>query len=162
MTLLGCIYGGLGGLTLGVSLASWYINRKPRTDPSPIYASLGICALWLLYVNIKALRLPDTFVFYAVMDLTALFAVTRLYRRQHAAWKVVLAFAFLAQLCLHVVYGGLSDRSPLTTWRYSTGLDAFYVIQLLAIASPGGIRGLRYLHSVLDGRRATSKAMADR
>jgi len=162
VTLLGYIYGGLGGLTLGVSLASWYIKRRPHADPSPVYASLGICALWLLYVNIKALQLPDTFVFNAVMDLAAVFAVMRLYRRQRAVWKIVLAFAFLAQLCLHVVYGGLSDRSPLTQWRYSTGLDVFYIIQLLAIFTPGGSRGLRYLHSVLDSRRVASKAVARR
>lgn len=162
MTLLGYIYGGLGGLTLGVALTDWFIKRPRHADPSAVWAALGICALWLLYVIVKSMNMPDTFVFSAVMDLAAIFAVTRLYQRQKTLWKVALAFAFLAQLCLHVVYGGLSDRSALTQWRYSTGLDVFYVIQLLAIASPGGRRGLRYLHSVLDSRRAASKAVVRR
>lgn len=147
---------------MGVALADWFIKRPRHADPSAVWAALGICALWLLYVTVKVMHLPDTFVFNAVMDLVAIFAVMRLYQRQKALWKVVLAFAFLAQLCLHVVYGGLSDRSALTQWRYSTGLDVFYVIQLLAIITPGGMRGLRYLHSMLDSRRAASKAVADR
>ena len=139
-----------------------FARRKPHPDPSGVYAGLGICGLWLLYVTVKSMHLTDTdtVVFSAVMDLTALFAVTRLYKRQAATWKIALAFAFLAQLCLHVVYLSLPTRSPLTQWRYWAGLDVSYVVECLAIASMGGRRGLRYLHSVLDGRRAETKAGA--
>lgn len=148
MTALGFLYGLMAVLVAVVSLVSW-LRKRDGADCTPVIASLLLMALWACSVAIALVRrstqIQSSLLLLPVLDLIGIGVAIKLHQMRKTVWSLVLAYAFLAQLSLHFVYHALSDKSPLTEWRYKTLLDCLYVAQLLTVAFPGVAHGIRHL-----------------
>jgi hypothetical protein len=147
MTALGAFYGAMAVLVAAISLACLWRAKQP--DCTPLAASLMLMGLWAVSLAVallsSAMGIQSPLLVLPVLDLIALIAVLKLRGFKRSAWLLVLAYTFLAQLSLHVVFWALSDKTPLVQWRYKTALDVVYCVQLLTVAFPGVAHGSRHL-----------------
>lgn len=155
MTALGYLYGLLAVGAIMLHVVLWATQKRRARDCSALFASLMLFALWGLTNTANLVYPPWSLLILPPVDLAALFSVVWLYRQSRQWWKIGMGFAFLAQLSLHCVFWFLhftGDDTPLIQWRYLTGLDAVYLLQVALVIMPGVADGFARLSSLLDRR----------
>jgi hypothetical protein len=132
---LGAMFGLLAALTVAITFADQ--RRLPqRVD------ALG-CAVMLMLMwsasNVLSLAYspPESMGLYPLMDGMGGAIAAFIYYRRPQIWKLALAYCFLTQTILHVVFWGRGDMSYTSVWNYTLALNLLFLMQLACVAGTG-------------------------
>jgi len=134
---------------------------KSRPDK---YADLmGVSALLAVVFVINNLlvmlyRFPDVILSSPVLDFFLAAMIYRAWQKNREPWKVVVVGSLVEQLMLHAVVismwklGGLTQHG---LYMYVVAVNAFFIVQLLALGCVGVGHGLDRLRAHLSDRRGS-------
>jgi len=137
-----------------------FLAYKSRPDK---YADLmGVSALLAVVFVINNLlvmlyRFPDVILSSPVLDFFLAIMIYRAWQKNREPWKVVVVGSLVAQLMLHAVVismwklGGLTQHG---LYLYVVAVNAFFIVQLLALGCVGMGHGLDRLRARLSDRRS--------
>jgi len=144
--------------TAGVFIACFLAYRsKPEK-----YADLmGVSALLSMVFVIGNLLVtmygfPEVLLASPILDAFLAVMIYRAWQKSREPWKVVVVGALVAQLMLHVVAISMWKLGTLTQhglYLYAVAINAFFIVQLLALGCVGMGHGLDRLRAHLFGRR---------
>jgi len=138
-----------------------FLAYKSRPDK---YADLmGVSALLAVVFVINNLlvmlyRFPDVILSSPVLDFFLAAMIYRAWQKNREPWKVVVVGSLVAQLMLHAVVismwklGGLTQHG---LYMYVVAVNAFFIVQLLALGCVGVGHGLDRLRVRLSDRRGS-------
>jgi hypothetical protein len=132
-----------------------------RSRPEKYADLMGVSAMLALVfcignIFLAAYRLPDALLTFPLLDLFLIAMIYRSAKTNPTWWKVVMVGSLVTQLMLHAVTITLWKTGDLTQyglWLYVVAINAFFIIQLLALASVGVGHGLDSLRVWLSYRR---------
>jgi hypothetical protein len=132
-----------------------------RSKPEKYADLMGVSAMLALVFCIGNLllamyRFPDALLGFPVLDLFLAGMIYRAWMKNREWWKVVMVGSLVTQLMLHCVTIAMWKTGNLTQyglWTYVVGINAFFVVQLLTLASVGVGHGLDNLRRWLSDRR---------
>ena len=99
---------------------------------------------------------PEAILAAPVLDLFFAGMVYRAWQKSREPWKVVVVGSLVAQLMLHVVAVGMWKLGGLTQqglYLYVVAINAFFIVQLLALGCVGVGHGLDRVRAYLSDRR---------
>lgn len=145
------------GATLAVFLACFlaYVSEPEK------YADLmGVSALLSVVFAINNLLVtmygfPEVILAAPVLDAFLAVMIYRAWMASREGWKVVMVGALVAQLMLHVVSISMWKLGTLTQhglYLYVVAVNAFFIVQLLALGCVGVGHGLDRLRAYLSSR----------
>ena len=102
-----------------------------------------LCVIWAS-TNILGViwDFPTSKQFHPLIDLVGLAAAIAAYMTQRQRWKLVLAYLFFAQLCVHAVFWAMWIYAPYSGIgrSYMATLTVLWLAQLVCVGTPGGGR----------------------
>lgn len=140
-----------------------------RSKPDRYADLMGVSALLAMVFGINNLLVtlygfPQVILAAPVLDFFLAGMIYRAWQKNREGWKVVMVGSLVAQLMLHVVaiamwkLGGLTQHG---LYLYVVAVNAFFIVQLLALGCVGVGHGLDRLRCYLfDRRRGASLADA--
>lgn len=131
-----------------------------RSKPEKYADLMGASALLALVFCIGNLllamyRFPNALLGFPVLDLALAGMIYRAWMKNREWWKVVMVASLVIQLMLHAVTIAMWKTGGLTQyglWAYVVSINAFFVVQLLTLASVGVGHGLDSLRRWVSGR----------
>lgn len=132
-----------------------------RSRPAKYADLMGVSALLALVFAINNLLtvmygFPDVLLAAPVLDFFLAAMIYRAWQKNREPWKVVVVGALVAQLMLHVVAISMWKIGVLTQqglYLYVVAVNAFFIVQLLALGCVGVGHGLDRLRAFLSDRR---------
>ena len=132
-----------------------------RSKPEKYADLMGVSAMLALVFCIGNLLLamyhfPNALLGFPVLDLVLAGMIYRAWMKNREGWKVVMVGSLVTQLMLHSVTIAMWKTGNLTQyglWAYVVAINAFFVVQLLTLASVGVGHGLDNLRRWLSDRR---------
>jgi hypothetical protein len=137
-----------------------------RLTPEKYADLMGVSALLAFVFFISNLLIamygfPDALLAFPVLDCFLAVMIYRAWLRSRERWKVIMVASLVAQLMLHVVVVSMWKTSNLTQhglYLYVVAINAFFIIQLLALGVVGAGHGLDRLLRYLSDRRGSRLA----
>jgi uncharacterized sodium:solute symporter family permease YidK len=134
-----------------------------RSKPEKYADLMGVSALLSMAFVIGNLivtmyHFPEAILASPVLDFFLAGMVYRAWQKNREPWKVVMVGALVAQLMLHVVaismwkLGGLTQQG---LYLYVVAINAFFIVQLLALGCVGVGHGLDRVRAYLSDRRGS-------
>jgi len=134
-----------------------------RSKPEKYADLMGVSALLAIVFVINNLLVtlygfPEVILAAPVLDFFLAGMIYRAWQKSREGWKVVMVGALVAQLMLHVVaismwkLGGLTQHG---LYLYVVAINAFFIVQLLALGCVGVGHGLDRLRAHLFNRRGS-------
>jgi len=132
-----------------------------RSRPEKYADLMGVSALLSVVFVINNLLVtlygfPEVILAAPVLDAFLAVMIYRAWVANREPWKVVMVGALVAQLMLHVVAISMWKLSALTQhglYLYVVAVNAFFIVQLLALGCVGVGHGLDRLRTYLSSRR---------
>jgi len=132
-----------------------------RSKPEKYADLMGVSALLSMVFAINNLLVtlygfPEVILAAPVLDAFLAAMIYRAWRANREGWKVVMVGALVAQLMLHVVSISMWKLGTLTQhglYLYVVAVNAFFIVQLLALGCVGVGHGLDRLRAHLSSRR---------
>lgn len=132
-----------------------------RSRPAKYADLMGVSALLAIVFVINNLlvmlyHFPEAILAAPVLDFFLAVMIYRAWLKNREVWKVVVVGSLVAQLMLHVVVTSMWKLDTLTQhglYSYVVAVNAFFIIQLLALGSVGVGHGLDRLRTHLSDRR---------
>lgn len=132
-----------------------------RSKPEKYADLMGVSALLSVVFVINNLLVtlygfPEVILAAPILDAFLAVMIYRAWRASRESWKVVMVGALVAQLMLHVVAISMWKLSVLTQqglYLYVVVVNAFFIVQLLALGCVGAGHGLDRLRAHLSSRR---------
>ncbi len=132
-----------------------------RSKPEKYADLMGVSALLAIVFVIGNLLVtmygfPEAILAAPVLDFFLAGMIYRAWQKSREGWKVVMVGSLVAQLMLHVVaismwkLGGLTQQG---LYLYVVAINAFFIVQLLALGCVGVGHGLDRLRAYLSDRR---------
>jgi len=143
--------------TAGVFIACFLAYRS---RPEKYADLMGVSALLSVVFVINNLLVtlygfPEVILAAPILDAFLAVMIYRAWVVSHEPWKVVMVGALVAQLMLHVVAISMWKSSALTQYGlylYVVAVNAFFIVQLLALGCVGVGHGLDQLRAYLSSR----------
>lgn len=131
-----------------------------RSKPEKYADLMGASAMLALVFCIGNLLLamyhfPDALLSFPVLDLALAGMIYRAWAKNREWWKVIMVGSLVTQLMLHSVTIAMWKTGNLTQyglWAYVVAINAFFVVQLLTLASVGVGHGLDSLRRWVSDR----------
>jgi len=134
-----------------------------RSKPEKYADLMGVSALLAVVFVINNLLVtlygfPEVILAAPVLDFFLAGMIYRAWQKSREGWKVVMVASLVAQLMLHVVaismwkLGGLTQQG---LYLYVVAVNAFFIVQLLALGCVGVGHGLDRLRAHLSNRRGS-------
>lgn len=131
-----------------------------RSKPEKYADLMGVSALLAIVFVINNLLVtmygfPEAILAAPVLDCFLAGMIYRAWQKSREGWKVVMVGSLVAQLMLHVVainmwkLGGLTQQG---LYLYVVAVNAFFIVQLLALGCVGVGHGLDRLRAYLSSR----------
>jgi hypothetical protein len=161
----------LVSLLSAVPLSVWYAGATfavfgvcflaYRSEPAKYADLMGVSALLAVVFVINNLLVmlygfPEAILAAPVLDFFLAGMIYRAWLKNREPWKVVVVGSLVAQLMLHVVVISMWKLDTLTQhglYLYVVAVNAFFIVQLLALGCVGVGHGLDRLRTYLSGRR---------
>jgi len=132
-----------------------------RSKPEKYADLMGVSALLSMVFVINNLLValygfPEVILAAPILDAFLAVMIYRAWLASRESWKVVMVGALVAQLMLHVVAISMWKLSALTQhglYLYVVAVNAFFIVQLLALGCVGVGHGLDRLRAYLSSRR---------
>jgi len=132
-----------------------------RSRPEKYADLMGVSALLSVVFVINNLLVtlygfPEVILAAPILDAFLAVMIYRAWLASRESWKVVMVGALVAQLMLHVVAISMWKLSALTQhglYLYVVAVNAFFIVQLLALGCVGVGHGLDRLRAYLSSRR---------
>lgn len=133
-----------------------------RSRPEKYADLMGVSALLSLVFVIGNLLVtmygfPEALLASPVLDFFLAAMIYRAWQKNREPWKVVVVGALVAQLMLHVVSISMWKLGVLTQQGlhvYVVAINAFFIVQLLALGCVGVGHGLDRIRAYLSDRRS--------
>lgn len=142
--------------TVPVAL-NWHANSRVRDRYiDALGISVMLLMLWALSNLLAAINTPpENMILFPALDLVGLYVAANASVARFRRWKILLSMAFLLQLAVHAAFwlGHSHTSGGVSLTRYVLWLNGLFLAQLLCVAWPGGIYGLRRVLSWLSDRR---------
>lgn len=132
-----------------------------RSKPEKYADLMGVSALLAIVFVIGNLLvtmygMPQALLASPVLDFFLAAMIYRAWSKNWEPWKVIVVGSLVAQLMLHVVAIGMWKLGGLTQqglYLYVVAINAFFIVQLLALGCVGVGHGLDRIRVHLSGRR---------
>lgn len=132
-----------------------------KSKPEKYADLMGVSALLSMVFVIGNLiitmyKFPQAILASPVLDFFLAAMIYRAWQKNREPWKVVVVGALVAQLMLHVVAISMWKLGVLTQsglYLYAVVINAFFIVQLLALGCVGVGHGLDRLRAYLSSRR---------
>ena len=132
-----------------------------QSKPEKYADLMGVSALLAIVFVINNLLVtlygfPQVVLAAPVLDFFLAGMIYRAWQKSREGWKVVMVGSLVAQLMLHVVaismwkLGGLTQQG---LYLYVVAINAFFIVQLLALGCVGVGHGLDRIRAYLSDRR---------
>ena len=134
------IYYGLACLFIFLLTAWANADAKGRYADALGMSALLIVSYGLTNVMVLMSGLPDAILGFPIVDLIFTMMIFRAWKRENAAWKLIVAGLFVAQLTFHASFivswysGHYTSRG---LYIYIVMLNGAFALQLLTVGSSG-------------------------
>jgi len=134
-----------------------------RSKPEKYADLMGVSALLSMVFVIGNLivtmyHFPQAILASPVLDAFLAAMIYRAWQKSREGWKVVMVGALVAQLMLHAVAISMWKLGALTQhglYLYVVAVNAFFIVQLLALGCVGVGHGLDRVRTYLSDRRGS-------